>query len=172
MKIIQVAGFSNSGKTTLIEKLVVRLQNEDIRVSVIKHHGHENRLATLDNGKDSARFREAGAQGTTVVAGNTVQIHFNNENKWSVDDALRLQQFINIDVVIIEGFKTEPFPKVVIIRRDDDLQLLKQLENIQAVLLWDNIKLTTQLKVPTFLLDDIDVFFNWFMNNVLEENDE
>lgn len=167
MKLIQVAGYSNSGKTTLIEKLITSLKGIDMRVSVIKHHGHKNRLAALDAGKDSARFRESGATGTTVVAGHTVQMHFNHEANWSIEDALKLQEFLNIDIVIIEGFKTEPFPKIVIVRKAEDIELLEQLENIQAVLLWKNIKLPTTIGVPTFLLDDFESFFSWFINGVL-----
>ncbi|OLO26852.1 molybdopterin-guanine dinucleotide biosynthesis protein B [Alkalihalophilus pseudofirmus] len=170
LEIIQVAGFSNSGKTTLIENIVKSLKELNKSVSVIKHHGHENRLVALDAGKDSAKFRDAGATGTTVVAGNTIQMHFDQEKSWSVSDALRFQQFLNIDVVIIEGFKQEPFPKVVIVRREEDVQLLQQLKNIQVIIVWNNIKLQGNFGVPIFVIDEFDEFFEWLMNNWLEIN--
>ncbi len=172
MKLIQVAGYSNSGKTTLIEKLVARLKDQRKKVSVIKHHGHKNRLFALDTGKDSARFREAGAAGTTVVAGNKLQVHFENEANWSLADALKFQQFFNTDIVIIEGFKKEPFPKVVIVRREEDLQLLDRLENIHVILFWEKIILPLELNVPHFYINDFDLFFDWLMNNILEEKNE
>lgn len=108
MKIIQVVGRSNSGKTSFIKKLIPELEKKG-RVAVIKHLGdHE---FTLEKEKDTTRFFEAGAT-----------ISFGVDNKKSVgairmtrlEDLLFLINTQGIEYTVIEGFKTYSYPKIVI----------------------------------------------------------
>jgi molybdopterin-guanine dinucleotide biosynthesis protein MobB len=108
MKIIQVVGRSNSGKTSFIEKLVPELEKMG-RVAVIKHLGdHE---FNLENGKDTTRFFDAGA---------TISVGVDNQKSVAAIRTNRLEDlflFLNnqgIEYTIIEGFKTRAFPKIVI----------------------------------------------------------
>ena len=165
MKILQIAGYSNSGKTTLIQNLIKHLGKEK-KVSVIKHHGHENQLTALDTGKDTGKFRNAGAASTTVVAGTTIQMHFDSNKKWTVQDVLTFQSFIHTDLVIIEGFKKEAFPKIVLIREEGDLHLLHELTNIISVIIWDpSYRTKINLTTPIFLLEEQDHLFKWLPQN-------
>lgn len=108
MKIIQVVGRSNSGKTSFIKKLVPELEKRG-RVGVIKHLGdHE---FELEKKKDTTQFFEAGAT-----------ISFGVDNKKSVgafrtnrlEDLLFLFRGQGVEYAVIEGFKTYGFPKIVI----------------------------------------------------------
>ena len=108
MKIIQVVGKSNSGKTSFIKKLIPELEKKG-RVAVIKHLGdHE---FNLEKEKDTTQFFDAGAT-----------ISFGVDNKKSVgakrttrlEDLLFLLNTQGIEYTVIEGFKTYSYPKIVI----------------------------------------------------------
>jgi len=108
MKIIQVVGRSNSGKTSFIKKLIPELEKKG-RVAVIKHLGdHE---FNLEKEKDTTRFFDAGAS-----------ISFGVDNEKSVgairttrlEDLLSLFNMQEIEYTIIEGFKTHGYTKIVI----------------------------------------------------------
>jgi molybdopterin-guanine dinucleotide biosynthesis adapter protein len=110
MKVIGIAGYSGSGKTTLIEKVIPVLVRSGLRVSLIKHAHHEFDLDTP--GKDSYRHRHAGC----------AEVLISSSNRWAIMHELRgapepslqeqLKHFSPCDLVIVEGYKNEPIPKV------------------------------------------------------------
>jgi molybdopterin-guanine dinucleotide biosynthesis protein MobB len=108
MKIIQVAGRSNSGKTTFIRKLIPELKKIG-PVGVIKHLGdHEFHL---DNGKDTTLFYEAGADiSTGIDAYKTVSTVHNTD----LDKILDYYVKSGIYFAVIEGYKQRSFAKIVI----------------------------------------------------------
>lgn len=108
MKIIQVVGRSNSGKTTFIRNLVPELKNHGT-VAVIKHLGdHDYRL---EEGKDTTHFFDAGADCTIGIDSHKSVIALRNN---TLEEMLDLLLDRSIDYTIIEGFKQKPFPKIVI----------------------------------------------------------
>lgn len=171
MRVIQFAGFSNTGKTTFISQLVKNLSKKGYDVAVVKHHGHATRLVEQDENKDSWKFRQAGAMASTVIAGSTMQMQFSKKEKWSVYDALKLNEFLETDLVIIEGFKRESFPKIVLIREPSQLELINKLDNIKAILTWDPYQVEPEIDVPIFLLEDQALFFEWFLKNVMKDGE-
>ena len=108
MKIIQVVGRSNSGKTTFIKQLIPKLKTQG-RVAVIKHLGdHEYKL---EEGKDTTGFFDAGADFSVGIdAHKSVAAIRNN----SLESSLRLLYNQGIDFTVIEGFKQKAFPRIVI----------------------------------------------------------
>jgi molybdopterin-guanine dinucleotide biosynthesis adapter protein len=114
LKVFGVAGYSGSGKTTLIEKLIPEIRSRGLRVSVIKHahHGFD-----LDRpGKDSWRHREAGAQEVLMLSsGRWVLMHELRETPEPTLDQ-QLAILSPCDLVLIEGFKAAPVPKVEVYR--------------------------------------------------------
>ena len=114
MKAFGIAGYSGAGKTTLIEALIPRFINRGLRVSVIKHahHGFD-----IDRpGKDSYRFREAGS-GEVLVATDQrwVLMHEAKNGVPTLED--HLARFSPCDLVLVEGFKQEPIPKLEVHRQ-------------------------------------------------------
>src|SRR5712692_6158366 len=114
MKIFGFAGYSGSGKTTLIEQLVPQFVMRGLKVSLIKHahHGFD-----IDQpGKDSYRHREAGCSEVLITS----------SQRWVLVHELRGEQEQNLhyqlnrlspcDLVLVEGFKKEPIPKLEIHR--------------------------------------------------------
>jgi molybdopterin-guanine dinucleotide biosynthesis protein B len=117
MRIIGLAGWSGSGKTTLLTKVIPRLTARGKRVSTLKHAHH---AFDIDRpGKDSFQHRSAGATEVLVVSGNRWALM--HELRGAPEPALPvlLAKLSEVDLVLIEGFKRETFPKVEIYRADN-----------------------------------------------------
>jgi molybdopterin-guanine dinucleotide biosynthesis protein MobB len=108
MKIIQITGLSNTGKTTFITNLIPEL-NRLGRVAVIKHLGDHEYL--LEKGKDTTGFYEAGAEISAGIDSDKSVIALRDN---SLDTILALFRIQGMDYVIIEGFKDRSFKKIVI----------------------------------------------------------
>ena len=122
MKIFGFAGWSGSGKTTLIEKLIPRLAARGLRVSLIKHAHH-----TFDvdqPGKDSYRHRHAGASEILVTSSRRwVLMHeLRGVAEASFDEQIR--HLSPCDVLLVEGFKFAPIPKLEVWRAETGEPLL------------------------------------------------
>ena len=107
-----MVGWSGSGKTTLVVALLPLLRAAGLRVSTIKHahHGME-----LDRpGKDSFRHREAGAEEVLVVGGQRWALM--RELDAVPDVAVLAGRLAPVDLVLVEGFKGYPFPKLEVFR--------------------------------------------------------
>ena len=114
MKVFGFAGWSGSGKTTLIEKLIPRFAARGLKVSLIKHAHH-----TFDvdqPGKDSYRHRLAGATEVLVTSSRRwVLMHeLRGAQEPSFDEQLR--HLSPCDLLIVEGFKHAPIPKLEVWR--------------------------------------------------------
>jgi len=132
MKIIGIAGFSGSGKTTLVEKVIPLLVAEGLRVSLIKHAHHE--FDVDQPGKDSYRHRHAGA--SEVLVSSSKRWALMHELRGAAEPTLedQLKQLSPCDVVLVEGYKTAPIPKVEVHRRDNTTPLLyPEDEHVVAV---------------------------------------
>jgi molybdopterin-guanine dinucleotide biosynthesis protein B len=114
MKVFGFAGWSGSGKTTLIEKLIPRFVKRGLRVSLIKHAHH-----TFDvdqPGKDSWRHRHAGASEVLVTSSRRwVLMH---ELRGTQEPAFedQVKRLSPCDLLIVEGFKHAPIPKLEVWR--------------------------------------------------------
>ena len=105
--VLAVSGVHNSGKTTLLEKLLPALRGRGLKVGVIKHDGHD---FTPDvPGTDSYRLREAGAQGVAVYSGQRYLL--TEEFRLTEQDLLALFERHGYDLVLLEGFKTSGWPR-------------------------------------------------------------
>jgi molybdopterin-guanine dinucleotide biosynthesis protein MobB len=108
MKIIQVVGRSNSGKTTFIKQLIPKLKTQG-RVAVIKHLGdHEYKL---EEGKDTTGFFDVGADISVGIDADKSIAAIRNT---SLESTLRFLFDQGMNFTIIEGFKQRAFPRIVI----------------------------------------------------------
>jgi molybdopterin-guanine dinucleotide biosynthesis protein MobB len=108
MKIIQVNGLSNTGKTTFIKQLIPVLRTKG-RVAVIKHLGDHEYL--LEKGKDTTGFFDAGAEVSAGIDSNKSVVTLRDN---SLDMVLTLLKTQGMNFVVIEGFKNRSFKKIVI----------------------------------------------------------
>ena len=112
MKVFGFAGWSNSGKTTLIEQLIPRFVTNGLDVSLIKHAHHD---FDIDRpGKDSYRHRAAGCKEVMVASAHRwVTMH---ELRGAPEPTLEEQiaRMAPCDLLLVEGFKFDPIPKLEI----------------------------------------------------------
>ena len=106
--VFQIVGAHESGKTTLAVAVIAALVSKGHRVASVKHTAHE--YETDAPGKDSRRHGEAGANPAVLVAGGRTAVH-----RVGTRPALR-DVLPDADVVIVEGYKSERFPKIEVVR--------------------------------------------------------
>ena len=117
MKIFGIAGYSGAGKTTLLEKILPLLTARGWRVSVLKHahHGFD-----IDRpGKDSYRHRQAGASEVLLASGSRWVLMHEVRDEAEPKLADLLDHFSPCDLVLVEGYKTEPIAKLEVYRPDN-----------------------------------------------------
>ena len=110
--VLAVSGAHNSGKTTLLEKLIPLLRARGLKVGVIKHDGHD---FTPDvPGTDSFRLREAGAEGVAVYSGQRYLL--TEAFRLTEQDLLALFERHGYDLVLLEGFGDSGWAKIEVVR--------------------------------------------------------
>lgn len=122
MKIYGVTGWKNAGKTGLMERLVAEFTARGLRVSTIKHSHHS---ADVDHpGTDSHRHRLAGAQ--EVVLASSVRVAIMQELRDAPEPPLSelLARLNPVDLVLVEGYKREPHPKIEAYRASEKNDLI------------------------------------------------
>ena len=114
MRVFGFAGWSGSGKTTLIERLIPQLAMRGVTVSLVKHAHHE--FDVDQPGKDSWRHRNAGC--TEVLVSSSVRYALMHELRGAPELTLdaALARLAPCDIVLVEGYKTAPIPKLEIWR--------------------------------------------------------
>src|SRR5580765_3267830 len=114
MKVIGLVGWSGAGKTTLLKRAIPHLLKEGLRVSVIKHAHHEFDVDVP--GKDSWQHRQSGA--TEVLVSSTRRWALMHELRGAAEPRLPelLAKMSPVDLVIVEGFKSEPHRKIEVHR--------------------------------------------------------
>ena len=113
-KMIAVSGVKNSGKTTLIEGLIPRLNARGIVTAVIKHDGHS--FVPDTPGTDSYRFFAAGACGSAVFDGEK----FSVAKRSGASENELAELFPDAELILLEGFKISPYPKLMLLREDEE----------------------------------------------------
>jgi molybdopterin-guanine dinucleotide biosynthesis protein B len=152
MRIIGLAGWSGSGKTTLLTRAIPRLVARGLTVSTLKHahHGFDVDLP----GKDSHAHRMAGA--TEVLVSSAVRWALLHELRADAEAPLAalVRKLSPVDLVMIEGYKTAPHPKLEVHRRAIGKPLLAPGDPAIVAIAAD-VALPAA-KVPVVDLDDIE----------------
>jgi molybdopterin-guanine dinucleotide biosynthesis protein B len=161
MKIIGIAGYSGSGKTTLIEKVIPLLVGEGLRVSLIKHAHHE--FDVDQPGKDSYRHRHAGC--SEVLVSSSKRWALMHELRGAAESTLQelLAQLSPCDLVIVEGYKSEPIAKVEVHRRANQTPVL-HIDDPHVVAIATDEPLDTTL--PQLALDDAAAVARFIMQHL------
>ncbi len=116
--VISVVGFSNTGKTTLLELLISRLLARGLAVGAVKHTSHG--FSADHPGKDSHRIYHAGARAVTLVSRDQIATFRRREpTETSLREALA-EMPADLDLVLAEGFAWESVPRFVLVRAGDE----------------------------------------------------
>ena len=154
--IVGFCAHSGTGKTTLLVKLLRILRARGLRVGVIKHAHHE--FDTDRPGKDSYELRHAGAQRTLVSSSRRwalVHEHFDADQEASLERLIGIITREALDLVLVEGFKREAFPKIELHRRELGRAHLYPGDG-NVIALATNEKNTGAVNIPVIALDDAE----------------
>jgi molybdopterin-guanine dinucleotide biosynthesis protein B len=164
--IISIVGKSDSGKTTLIEKLVPELTRRGYRVATIKHdmHGFE-----VDReGKDSWRHKQAGAHTVVISSPQKLALIRDVEKDLALDE-IRERWIQDVELILSEGYKRDVQPKIEVFRKEKHKKLLcTKKDNLIAVV--SNQKF--RVGVPCFDLEDMRGLSNFIEKKFLKSKKE
>nr|WP_321457519.1 molybdopterin-guanine dinucleotide biosynthesis protein B [uncultured Cohaesibacter sp.] len=166
-KVFGVTGWKNSGKTTLVTRLIKTLTDRGYRISSVKHAHHQ---CDIDKeGTDSFRHREAGSGEVALVAAGTrwaIMHECRNEEEPRLSDILA--RLAPCDLVMVEGFKREPFPKIEVRRADakNTEPLAVTDHHIEAVASEDPDSLDLPPNLKQFQLDDVELIADFVINTM------
>ncbi|MBN4073393.1 molybdopterin-guanine dinucleotide biosynthesis protein B [Mariprofundus ferrooxydans] len=154
--ILSLVGSSNSGKTTLMEKLVRELTAKGLRIATIKHSHHQPELDTP--GKDSWRHKQAGAVTSFLIGPQQMMMVADVEEQLN-PNLLASRYCDDFDLVLVEGYNTLPGAKIEVLRAarsttlrcapEELIALVTDVEEVQMVLPSDVLQ-----TVPRFGLND------------------
>ena len=156
--VLAIVGFSNSGKTTLMEKLIAALSAEGLDVCTIKHSHHQPEMDTP--GKDSWRHKHAGAKGSLLV-GPEQLLMVADIQKPLTPQEMADAYFPHADLVLVEGYASMPCAKIEVVRearsadmRCEPSELIAVVTDMQDLSVnIPKLDLDDTQQVTTFILD-------------------
>ncbi len=162
MNVYGIVGWKNSGKTTLVERLVAEITARGFSVSTVKHAHH-----TFDvdhKGKDSFRHRSAGAQEVMLASRNRWALMHESRGEAEPPLADLLARLSPVDLVLVEGYKRDDHPKVE----------ARQAEGTQDMLVHDDPTIRAvaagvdvgALAVPVFGINDVPAIADFILQEV------
>ncbi|RAV12683.1 molybdopterin-guanine dinucleotide biosynthesis protein B [Paenibacillus contaminans] len=165
--VFQVVGYKNTGKTTLICRLVQAFKRSGYRVGTIKHDGHDFEIDKP--GTDTWKHRASGADMVAITSAfQTAMIE---------SRPATLQELIgrmnSADIVLAEGFKAEHYPKIVLLKDREHRELLERVSFPIAAVCWydetdaaDAVAEPGKAEVPRFAIDDADGIFQLLLDHI------
>lgn len=146
--IVAFVGKSGSGKTTLLEKVIAELTRKGHRVGVIKHDAHGFEID--HEGKDSWRHKKAGAVTVALSSPEKFAVIRDVDPEWLPERIIALY-LSDVDVVVAEGFKKSPFPKIEVVRKANSSRPVCAKDK-RLLAFASDFKVSK--KLPVFGLDD------------------
>lgn len=159
MKIFGIVGWSGSGKTELLVKLLPELRQRGFKVSTMKHTHHN---FDMDKpGKDSYRHREAGAEEVMIASGSRWALVHELRDEPEPDMDFLISQMNPVDLLLIEGFKRNKHPKMEVSRPVTGKSLIAADDDtIVAVASDEDI---VGVDVPLLDLDDVSAIADYII---------
>jgi molybdopterin-guanine dinucleotide biosynthesis protein B len=163
MRIIGLAGWSGAGKTTLVTKLIPAIIGRGLTVSTVKHAHHG--FDVDQPGKDSFMHRAAGA--TEVLVASAVRFALLHELRGAPEPpfAALLAKMSPVDLVLVEGYKREPHPKLEIYREANGKPLIHPDDPHVVAVASD--RPIPSLGVPWVSLDDVEAIVDILLTHAI-----
>lgn len=144
--IVSIVGKSDSGKTTLLEKLIPELRRRGYRVATIKHDAHE---FEIDHpGKDSYRHFHAGSAWTVIASASKMASVRRLDREHTLEEIAGT--IVGVDIILTEGFKREAKARIEVSRRERSMELISSAAELLAVV----ADYPVEIGAPLFDLDD------------------
>ncbi len=149
-RVVSIVGKSDSGKTTLIEKLIPALERKGVRVATIKHDAH--RFDIDHPGKDTYRHFQAGARSVLIASPTKLALVKRLEAPMPLDDLLETYMS-DADLILTEGYKSADKPKIEVFRRAAHVEPLCGPGDNRVAMVTDD---EVALDCPVFGLADVE----------------
>lgn len=160
-----VASKSGTGKTTLIEKLIKILKERNYKVGVLKHDAHKFEIDK--EGKDSYRFTKAGADNVIISSPEKLAMVEVLKEEKNIDQIIGL--FHDMDIILIEGFKKNNYPKIEVHRKEVDNSLLCENREFNTstfiAVVSDEV---LKLNIPVLDLNNANSIADFIENNFIK----
>ena len=127
-RIVAISGVKNSGKTTLICRLLEIFKEKGLRVAVLKHDGHD--FEPDVPGTDTYRQLQAGAYGTVVFSKGKYMLV---KQQPQITEKELLEFFSEADLILLEGFKYSNYPKIEIVRKGNSAESVCNPKRLMAI---------------------------------------
>lgn len=127
--VVSIIGTSNSGKTTLLLKIIKELKRRNYKVATVKHHHEELELDRP--GKDTFRHAEAGADQVALISPKKAGIFFQFDEEMTINEMIT--KITGVDIIITEGYKYGDKPKIEVIRKEIRDTLIAKPNELIAV---------------------------------------
>ncbi|MBO8170597.1 MAG: molybdopterin-guanine dinucleotide biosynthesis protein B [Bacillaceae bacterium] len=147
--VFSFVGYSGSGKTTLLCRVVSQLKKRGYRVGTLKHDAH--RFEMDKPGKDTWKHAQAGADVVAISSDDKFALIEKPVRELQLEDILK--RIEGVDVILIEGYKRELPPKILVVRYPEHLSLLDELPDVIAVATPLSLQ---EVPVPVFSSEDVD----------------
>ena len=162
MHIFLVVGRKKRGKTSLVERLIPEFKKRGYKVGSIKYTTLNHQFDT--EGKDSFRHTQAGAETTLVLSPKNIALFSSDLRQKGPDELFKLF-FQGYDLIIGEGFKNSPYPKVEILDSSQDAEpLCGEKDNLIALVCSKKI----DALVPVFLWEQIERLADFLEKHIKE----
>jgi len=161
VKVFGITGWKNTGKTGLVERLVTELSFRGFTVSTIKHAHHS--FDVDYQGRDSYRHREAGACEVLLSSGNRWALMHELRGADEMSLADLLSKLTPVDVVLVEGFKTEGHEKLECHRASTSTMVIGRADDT-IIGIASDIELDVEL--PFFDLNDTKVIADFMLKRL------
>jgi molybdopterin-guanine dinucleotide biosynthesis adapter protein len=160
MKVYGVIGWKNSGKTSLMERLVTEITGRGFSVSTVKHVHH---AVDLDQpGKDTWRHRQAGAREVVLASADRLAILVEHRGPEPELPAV-LARLAPVDLVLVEGYKRDAHPKVEVWREETGQPLIQPGDPLVRAVATDA---ALTLPVPVLDLNDTSAVADFILREV------
>lgn len=160
--IVSIIGKSNSGKTTLIEGLIREITHRGYRVATIKHNRHGFEID--HEGKDSWKHRRAGAHMTVIASPYQVAIIEDAKKDYTITE-LRDRYIRDVDIILIEGYKKNPYPKIEVYRKEISTRpLATEEDNLIAIVTDDPVKVNVSRFHKEDIIELADLIVDLFLD--------
>lgn len=167
VRVLQIVGFKNSGKTTLALNLLKQAKSAGKMVAAIKHHGHGGPLELPKADADSMRLFEEGADCSIAYGDGVVQLH-QRKQPAALEELIAFASVGKPDFILVEGFKEAPFEKIVLLRSAEDWVELQKLDHIVLAVAPEPLELDNTRMI---LQNDSKHLHSWFTNWMVADNE-
>lgn len=162
-QIIALVGKPDSGKTTLLEKLIPELNRRGYRIGTVKHHVHQFEMDK--KGKDTWRHKQAGASTVALSSPTGLGIIRDVDHDHAIEELLD-RYYYDVDLVIAEGYKSTELPKIELFRSAAHQEPLADRDGTWVAMISDT---TVATDLPCLDLGDVTGIADFLVKNFIAE---